>query len=242
MKSKRTLISIAILIFLIINSCSKGDQSGLGPTGSLEGTVSVFDEFGTLLTDKSGVTITIDGIFPPLSATTDIDGKYKLDKLPTGRYVIIFSKSGYADRKASDYPFIADESSQILNSSISQVSNTLVTELILSPLPSGGMTTSFTVSPEIPADLRRYVRFYFSNSASVSSTNYLSTFTVWTATSLFSDDVYFDDVLFPIGTTLYVKAYGENNRYYGITNITTGLMIYYTINPTGSNVESITVQ
>jgi hypothetical protein len=241
MKSKQILTVATFVIFLVFNSCSKEEQSVPGVTGTLEGTVTLYDEFGEAVIDKSGVTISIGGIFPPKSATTDIDGKYILENLPTGRYVIIFSKSGYGDYKFNDYAFVGGGGSQIRDCSITKKSTTFVTNLTLSELSGTAMTVNCTVSPEVPPDFFRGIRFFFGTSASVSSSNYITNSFDASATNLYSSSRTYDKTKFPTGTILYVKAYGESFRSTGYNDIITHQFIFSTLNPEGSNTASITV-
>ena len=244
MKCKRILISTVIILFMVTNSCKKTESSSTSLTGTLKGIVSLRDDFGTDIADKSGTTVSIDGSVPPFNAITDFDGNYQIDLLPTGKYDISFSNPGFADRKIIDYVFVGGLYPQIISIPLSKISTTLVTDLAVNIYSSTLIKINCTVSPVIPSYNQRVIRLFLSNNSSVTSTDYLKIDYLYTNTQTSTVSSYaitIDKLIFPSGTNLYVKAYGESFYFYYSTDPVTGLKTFLTMNPTGSNVASIVV-
>ncbi|MCX6327288.1 MAG: carboxypeptidase-like regulatory domain-containing protein [Bacteroidia bacterium] len=253
MKRKIFLIGITIIIFLVFNSCeSAGPEGPLGPAGpagpSLKGTVlgfvTLYDEFGVLLDDKSGVMVSADGSDPSLSATTNSVGKYQIDSLQTGIYNLIFSKTGYATRRNLGFSFVGGVEPAIYSTSLSQKTTTLITDLTLiaNPVNLNQMIITCTVSPTPATGFTRYFRFYYGKTASVSSTNYFQSSQYGTSSpTTYSSTQTINKVYYPSGTTLYIIAYGDLYNYYSYPDLTTGLAHYSTISTTGSGRVSMVV-
>lgn len=247
MKNRNILISITIIIFLFIYSCGKiGTEGPVGPagpslTGSIVGFVSLVDEFGVSIADKSGVIVTVDGFQPGLTAITNSDGRYQLDNLQTGTYDLVFSKNGYVTRIALSVLFLGGVKPIVYNVTLGQKTTTVVSGLTLTPTSSTTLTIGVTVSPAIPTGYARYVRFYYGKSNTVSYTNYVTTNRYSVSTSPASINMSWDKVNYPTGSTLYVIAYGETNTSYSTLDLASGLSVYSTLSATGTSVVSVVV-
>jgi hypothetical protein len=243
MKSKSILIGIAI-IASFMSSCEKEGPAGpAGPTlkGTVIGFVTLYDEFGSQVSDKSGVTVTVEGVTPSISVTTNSVGKYQIDDLPTGTYDLTFGKLGYSTYRSLGFSFVGGEKPRVYNVSLSQQSTTIISNLSLSISSSTTMVLSGTVSPTTPTGSSRYFRFYFGRSNPVTSTNYLTTAAYGGSGSTFTITRTIDKSTFPSGSTIYVVAFGDASYGYGYPDLTSGLYIYSTISTTGSNIASIVV-
>jgi hypothetical protein len=87
-----------ILIFYSFLSCNKDDMFLPDLKGSLVGYVCTFDEFGNLLQDHSGVTITAFG-HKHYGTTTDLAGRFEIKGLPAGTYELQIEKTGFGTMK-----------------------------------------------------------------------------------------------------------------------------------------------
>ena len=93
---KASYLLLFILISTILFGC-KGSTGPVGPTGpggpsltgKLSGLVTLIDTNGIQPTNRSGVSVTIDGLSK--SAMTDSTGKWVIDTLSTGIYAINIS-------------------------------------------------------------------------------------------------------------------------------------------------------
>lgn len=61
------------------------------------GFVRLFDENPNPLTNASGVTVTVKDMTPAVQAVTDRNGRFQLDSLEEGNYVLRYEKAGYGE-------------------------------------------------------------------------------------------------------------------------------------------------
>jgi hypothetical protein len=247
----KNLIVVYCLFIMILTgvSCSKegpmgpegpAGPSGTGLTGSLVGWVALYTEYGVLVTDKSDVTVTVDGAAVPTTAKTNSAGKFQFDNLSSGTYEIVFTKTGYATRRLS-ITFIGGSKPFYYTSvALSQQTTTVTSGLILS-VSGTSINYQMTVSPAIPSGSLRYVRIFVGNSNAVSSSNYLTTLSFGSSSTTPSITSTPNKGLFPSGTTLYAVAYGEAYSSYSFPDAITGNGVFSTIGSTGSNIASIIV-
>ncbi len=97
MFKKSLLISALAIVAIAFTSCTKeGPEGPAGKDASLKGSIigniKLYDEFVTEITDKSGVTVTIDGANPAVTTTTDAAGKWTVNNLSSGSYDLFFLK------------------------------------------------------------------------------------------------------------------------------------------------------
>ena len=94
MNYKKLSFASILAVLILIAGC-KGDTGPAGPalTGSIMGFVTLVDSAGNYLANNSGVTIAAQGT--SFSTTTDSSGKWTLNGIPTGTYVITATKPSY---------------------------------------------------------------------------------------------------------------------------------------------------
>lgn len=248
MKTKSVLIIVTSIIFFTTSSCDKlglaGPEGPEGPalTGSVIGFVTLRDEYGVLLADNSGVYVSVEGSQPALTTLTTSSGRYQFDNLQVGTYDLVFSKTGFGTMKNLGFIFVGGDKPRIFNTTMSQISTSMLNNLSLTSTSSTVFSASGTISPAVISSSYKLIRFFYSKSNTVSSTNYLTSYvTTNTTTTAFSSSRSFDKVTYPSGTTMYVKAYSDISSSYGYMDIITGSTINSTMNQTGSNVASIVV-
>lgn len=61
------------------------------------GFVSLYDENASPLTNASGVTVSVKDLTPAVQGVTDANGRFKLDSLEEGNYVLRYQKPGFGD-------------------------------------------------------------------------------------------------------------------------------------------------
>jgi hypothetical protein len=108
----KTLLYTALLIFFF-TSCKKetGVAGPAGPsgnnglngnlldTGTLNGKLSVYDEYSWPLPDLSGVKVSLTVNNTAQSVLSDKSGNYQFNGLPAGTYNLSFEKNGYGTMK-----------------------------------------------------------------------------------------------------------------------------------------------
>lgn len=91
------------ILFIILIGCEKDDDH-LRFNGDIVGFVTIYDEYGVMLTDKSGVEAKIEST--DFSSITDDIGKYVLKNIPAGTYNILFGKAGIGENKLYSLQFV----------------------------------------------------------------------------------------------------------------------------------------
>lgn len=65
------------------------------PKGSALGFVTLMDEFGRMSRRNDGARVTVKGSSPLIEAISDTNGRYQLDGLRAGNYVLTYERPGY---------------------------------------------------------------------------------------------------------------------------------------------------
>ena len=244
-----------VLATLLATACEEvqGPPGGIA-TGSAAGFVKLYDEYGFLLQEKQGVTVTVSDTDPVVSATTNASGRYQLDDLETGTYEIEFSKDGFATYTYF-FKFIAGPVTNYLGFvDMVERSSTVVSGLEIGYDQESWMyLVRCTLQPEPLPDNPINIRYFIGDSQNVSSSNYNST-VLDHFDRLYNDMIgsspgqieYLSDELtdalseYATGTTVYIIAHGcpENADPYEDYN---GNTVFPGINTTGSNIVTCTI-
>ncbi|MGQ1945470.1 carboxypeptidase-like regulatory domain-containing protein [Geofilum sp. OHC36d9] len=246
-KRNSRILFFSFFILLINNACEKNvEYEKL--SGQLVGYVQLFDNKRILLSDNSGVEITLEGSSSEIKVYTNESGQYVIDNLETGTYNILFNKDGYGQYKIYGKPFVGGNKPTTLGQRYlyqfidCQIDNVQITEIEDAYYPSVFVTANALNQNEHPYP---WCRYYLSNKQTVSYENYISS----TADHLFYDSgdfnfiLYIDTLQFPTGSELYLIMYPAISSYeYNYTDINTGKEIYTTVNYNNpSNVASIII-
>ena len=108
---------LLLLIFLapcIFQSCSKNDFLP-GLTGNMVDFVYTFDEFGSLLEDRSQVKVTAIGLDQSYSASSNSGGRFVLEDVPTGTYELHLKKEGFGTLKQFGVQHLGGKPTILLN-------------------------------------------------------------------------------------------------------------------------------
>ncbi len=254
-KIKISLI-ISVSALLLFSACSK-EQGPQGPSGpSLSGTfvgfVTLYDQYGDVMSNDSGVLVSVVG--KSISATTNANGRYVLPGLTTGVYDFTFTKAGYGSAKTISQNFVGGDT-QFLGTikTMSQIPNFSVTGINLSAVAAKNPLNNYikiagTVNATDTKD--RKVIFFISNQNNVSylpaDYMYTTTATVLADSTNFTlnaIDLTLYQAGFSSGSTIYVAAYASafQNTSSEVFDINTGRIQYNAINTSGSSSSSITM-
>ncbi len=99
---KNTFTAAALLTLAVMASSCKKDEINNNYYAAPEeaktsalGFVSLYDEFGRYLRHHENVRVTVKGTTPLIEAVTDTNGRYQLDGLRAGNYLLTYSRPGY---------------------------------------------------------------------------------------------------------------------------------------------------
>lgn len=253
----RSLIKISLLFVLILSSCGKDGIDGINGingkdgkdgvnaqslTGEAIGFVNLYEIEGTLIKDRSGVTISVEG--NTNSTTSDSNGRFVLSNLKTGTYNLVFSKQGFGTGKYIGFQFVAGGGGQTLTSAIlSKIPSFNVTGLT-AKITSGIITLTGSLSGTLPTG-SKYVMIFAGTTSNVSSTpaNYLyyQQISIEGTSTTLSTTLY--TTLFSKGQTIYVNAYASPINYYAgwYIDLITGRYNWPSLGTTSSNIVSVVV-
>jgi len=238
-----------ILIFLIgimITACKKEETI---QTGKLIGFITLYDENGNLLQDKSGVNINAIGS-SSFNTTSTSDGRFEIDNLPMGTYNINFTKQGFAETKRIGLNFIGGTNPTIIAQSMCKPTTTSVNLLSLTfDTVNYEVKANCKINSNVPIGSEEFVRFYYGTSDTVSYTNYDYSSGIGVdklANDTMTHSIWIDGITlnnyYASGTKIYIVAYGEpSNLSTTYTNINTGKTIYPGLNLKASQIKSIII-
>lgn len=223
-------------------ACNSTDNQTPAPAGGiLTGSVQLWDDKLTTLTDNSGVTVTVNDL-TQVSATTEATGKYSFSTLPYGLHDLTFSKTGYGSYKLFGVAHSGSTNATLLPAiQLGKLATTFVTSLSIlgNNYNSGpGISVLYSVSPTPTAVNRGYVRYFLSTDQGVSNTNYQF---VSPVVSLLNNNVtggFSQEELltagFKSGQTIYLRLYGESVQSNSYTDPNTGVRVFPNLNSTTS--------
>lgn len=265
----RTSFLLVLASVLLVGAC-KGPQGDIGPQGAtgpggavgptgpaatrpkgdIVGFVTLFDEFGTRLTDNASLTVTVEGSASAVSGVTNADGKYTLNSVESGTYNLIFRRAGLGEFKRLSIQHLGGSVPTSLgNNNLWETAKTVVSSLSAT-VSSNAITLAGKSSPIQPAgsgtSLQRRARVFFGRDDKLTYLNYVSTFNQFLipAPTTGSDGSFSLGLTpanitgFKSGDRVYVIGYGISPIENAYTDPQTNLVIYSGVNPTASNVVS----
>ena len=203
-----------IVVLLFVVSCSNQGDDDVVTKAAITGSVNLYDE-GTTKADNSGMTVKVEGLNPAISAVTNSNGKYELGDVPFGTYTLVFEKAGYGTFKKAEIKHVATGLPTVIaeTPSLGQVSTTQITALS-AKTEGGNLSVSVTTNPAGNAGNKRYIRFFYSGSPTVSAAEYLfaspamiAQINPYTLTVSKTD---LTGMGFATGATVYVRVYGDS--------------------------------
>ncbi|MEI6583518.1 MAG: carboxypeptidase-like regulatory domain-containing protein [Chitinophagia bacterium] len=226
--------------------------------GNITGIIQVYDGNGNLLQDASGVTVSLDQ--QSYATQTDKMGKWTLDSVPFGTYDISIKKSGYGVGRimgiyhaATNHGTTPIAKSRAINEvskiEVTAVNTKKTTEvnpalasLIASGLAEDGIIFDPVFNSATPGEKK--IRLFFSNTADVSTTNYLVTEKQRFSGRANESENYnfglswFVSNGFQPGQTVYVKAFGDGFVDDDYDDPISGISVFPSLAAKGSPVAS----
>lgn len=205
-------------------------SSGQNLTGNLYGFVSPVDEYGNLLA-KSGVVVTLDGVTPATTATTNADGRYEFTSLRNGTYNLSFAKTGLGSIRRIGVGHVGGDQPTFLGTnSISAPSTAAIGTIAATNVSSSGVTLSIPfANAGAPSGSFQRLIVFASATPGVTSANGTALINTSVSTSPFTINfsrASFTNAGFASGTPVYVAVYGAPAVLTTYTDPTTGRIIY----------------
>jgi|SRR6185437_9779802 len=229
-------------VILFFSSCHKTTTDQLPtPASAVMGRVALYDSTNKTQPNCKGVTVSIDGT--SYTTTTDSTGKYAFENVPQTKYTFTYSKAGYSTHK--DYAIDLTGSKTVQAENVTGLYMPCSTNVSLAASLSNSLIEVQTTLTSNPSIFNPWAVVFFSDSASVSSSNYTIAYYISPIpatqsaggglTATFKPSPYFAS-----GSTVYIKVYATNtgNSYYATT--AGGTIIYEGLG-SSSNVVSVTL-
>jgi 5-hydroxyisourate hydrolase-like protein (transthyretin family) len=240
---KNILCVLPLLALVVFQACKTEELTPPVPTNNIVGFVNAQTEFGSPAA-KDGFTVKIEGENGQVIATetTNADGRYELQNVPFGVYIITFDKQGYNTVKRSiRHNTPKPEPTNITATLMIAPSTTVVSDLRLTRRSDNtGFNIGQTLTPEGTSTRQRYSILFFSTTNDVSKDKYVVSQELIGALSSVTDSFLRSN--FPVGASVYVAAYGQSITARTYTDLMTQRAVFYNINNTRSNVVEIVVQ
>lgn len=213
--------------------------SGQNLTGTLFGFVSPSDEYGNALS-RSGVTVTLDGVVPATTATTNADGRYEFAALRNGTYNLTYSRTGLATVRRLGVAHVGGDQPTFLGTNnISAPSTTTLGFLSVSNQTTTSVTLNIPYSnPGTPSGLFTRLAIYASSSPGVTAANgtLLTIYSVNASPlAAFFSKATFNSAGFASGSAVYIVVYGAPSVLTTYTDPLTGRFTYNGLTTVSSN-------
>ena len=241
----RSLLLFAVAC-LVLTGCKDDDEKEPAPTGGVSGELRLADEFGTELTDHSGMSISVTQ--GPIVTLSETAGTYKLSGLPSGDFDLIYEKDGFGTFKKFDIQVVGGANTTVLNGIdyLGQKSTTVISNLTVTlNAPAHTFNIGCTISPAPTASQPRPFRLFFGETNTVNHAGYrYAPSNTWLATGSSGAILNYDPAElytngFTSGETVYLVAYGESKFSNSYTDPETGKKVYPNVNAAApSNVVS----
>lgn len=232
--------------------------SGQNLTGSIVGFVSALDESGQPLS-KAGVLVTLANVSPQLTQTTDANGRYEFTNMRGGTYNLTYSRADLGTYKVFGFGHTGGDQPSVVPGIYYGNSIPLVgisTASILS-FSAGPPATNSTGTYYVPIQatfgpgsnyFSQFVLFASTTPAVNSSNGTLlqpSSYSGGSSgiTTVRLSQAQLNGAGFPRGTRVYLIAYALTGFYanYSYTEVSTGRLVFPSMNPNASSVISVLV-
>ncbi len=230
----------SLLWLMVVASCTnKSEQTPVPAAGPLSGSIQLWDDKTSTITDNSGVVITVDDL-TNTSAQTDATGKYSFGNLPYGLHDLTIAKAGYGSYRLFGVSHTTNANGTNLPAvQLGKLATTSVTSLTVSGTTyngSPGVSVLYSVSPTPTAANRGYVRYFLSTDKGVSNTNYKHASSILSVLNNNTTGGFTkDDLLtagFTSGQTVYLRLYGESVQSNAYTDPNIGVTVFPNNNST----------
>jgi len=251
MRNLNNLLLASVCALSLLAGCGrKGDPgpSGQNLTGNIVGFVSAFDEAGNVL-PKAGVSVTVDGVTPAITATSDASGHYELPTVRNGTYNLSYTRADLSTYRQLSVAHVGgDQPTYLGAATLTQASSTRASNLTAVASPATGsafLQFNLTNSVLGAGANKRYV-IYIGSSASVTSATGLlyDNTTYYASANTLAETLTrakLNALGFATGTPVYAIIYGLAWNYSTYTDPATGRIMFSGLSATPSNAAAFIV-
>jgi hypothetical protein len=228
-----------------LQECTKTTEQPINAPAQLKGKILTTTQFGILATEQKGVLVSAQDTDPAITSTTDNDGNYFLDNIPTGTYNFSAEKQGYGASHLQGLALVGGHEPFYFYFRINEKSTTLLNNMTLSLDSYLHVKVSGVVSHNLPftsyyPNIRALV--FLGKTPGVSSVDYVQIASIYMNVpngSNVSEVIYYDKNLFPSGSTLYARVYGVATYDFGYWDAVSNKTMYTSLNENESDVATI---
>ena len=221
--------------------------SGQNLTGNIFGFVNPVDEYG-IATAKSGVTVTLDGVTPAATATTNADGRYEFVGVRNGTYNVTFSRTGLATFRRFGIGHVGGDQPTFLATSIITATSTTSIGTVSVSNQSNNNNVTLNIpfaNAGVPAgNLLRFIPFISASSGTTAANGTPLPLFSTTTSPLPNANISratLNNLGFASGTTVYLVLYGAPTFLPSYNDPLTGRVFYAGITAASSNQVSFVV-
>jgi len=202
---------LALLLPLLYHGCSKEEYLP-GLAGNMVGFVYTFDEFGTLLDDRSQVKVTAIGLDQNYSASSNSSGRFVLEDVPTGTYELHLKKEGFGTMKQFGVKHLGGKPTILLNTSneeqayfLYKMPASIIEDL---HIVNDSMTCAFRFAIIPNPTSTFHLKVYFSSEDNFirQDAEYIENARIWYTDGKYWSRFHFERTPFDPGETVYYKA------------------------------------
>ena len=233
---------------LLLTGCSgkDGDPGPAGPagpsgpagpaapvlTGNLFGFVGPISEVGTLMA-RNGILVTVEGVTPAITATTDVNGRYEFPNLRAGTYNLVYSRSDLSTNRRIIAHIGGDQPTFAFTTTVTQASSTRISDLTATTTSTSIDLLLGLFNQNIPVGgVYRYA-VYISSNPTITATDGIQYGGVTYGVNKFTDDKAtvanprlaastLNSMGFASGTQVYAVVFGLPVSFPAYTDLTTG--------------------
>jgi len=225
---------MAIVSFYFLVSCTETVAPVL--TGSISGFVSLYEEDGTSIKDRSGVRVSIEG--RSNFAFSNSDGRYNLENVSAGIFNIVYEKEGFGLNKIIAREFVGGGDAFIYELPLSKLPSYNVISLNIVKSTAQPQTLNISGQVSDARNYYRHIRLFFGKKVSVS--NHPKDYLAVNGITVYQDSIsfnysfgnyktYFLQEGFNLGDTVYAAAYSMSDYGWGTPDPLTGRYYFYNV-------------
>ncbi len=243
-------LGIIFLSLAALSSCGEEENSAITTGGRMTGSVQVWNDKTSSLSDKSGVMVTINNLSGK-STVTAADGSYSFDNVPLDTYDLTFAKAGYGMYKLLGIPHTSATATTptiIPAVQFGALSTTTITALAFDKSTYNGVpgvSYIYSVNPTPSASNRGYVRAFLGPANAVSNTNYTAYSSLRSLSNNNVTGGFTADELYALGfnsgQTVFLKLYGDSLQSNDYKDPITGKQVFPNLNATSPATISFVV-